>query len=201
MDCRYCGEYLAGDPDKIGARCPRCREPLYEKPEPARLQKEATRANGGTCATHPRSPAAANCQRCGAAVCPVCRSRWLEEVVCTACLEKALAVKHLRPEEAVAHRRQALLGIGLGGAAWGVVLLAGVPLLGLRGHEGDTGLAITAGVLALLSLLPALFGLGLSAAAVRVRGDWLRLATVALCVCGVHLGAVLGLLLFAVWNR
>jgi hypothetical protein len=201
MDCRYCGEYLAGDPDKIGARCPRCREPLYEKNESTRLRNEASRANGGTCAVHAHSPAAANCQRCGAAVCPVCRSRWLDEVMCTACLEKALAVKHQRPEEALAHRRQAVLGLGLGAAAWVVMLIAGIPLLGLRGHESDTSLAITAGVIALISLLPSLFGLGQAAAAVRVRGDRLRMATWGLCVCGAHLGAVLGLLLFAVWNR
>src|SRR5215470_3618997 len=115
MDCRYCGEFVAGDPDRVGARCPRCREPLYEKPDTVRrLGAEETGTNGNACAVHPKNAAAAKCERCGAAVCTVCRSRWLQEVVCVACLEKAMAVKHLRPEEVTAHRRQAFLGLALG---------------------------------------------------------------------------------------
>jgi hypothetical protein len=199
MDCRYCGEFIAGDPDRVGARCPRCREPLYEKPDAVRRPSEEV--NGGACAVHPKSTVAAKCQRCGAAVCTVCRSRWLQEVVCVACLEKVMAVKHIRPEELTAHRRQAFLGLALGGAAWVIALTATLPLLGLRGTENDQALAVTSGVIALLSLLPALFGVGQAAAAVRVRGDWLRMATCGLCLSAGHVGVVLGLLLFAVWNR
>jgi hypothetical protein len=199
MDCRFCGEFIAGDPDRVGARCPRCREPLYEKPD-ARRPVEAA-AGGAACAVHARSAAVTQCQRCGGGVCAVCRSRWRQEVLCVACLEKVMAVKHVRPEEAVAHRRQAFLGLALGGAAWVVALLALLPLLGVRGGDSDQALAITAGVIALVSLLPALFGVGQAAAAVRVRGEWLRAATCGLCLSAGHVGVVLGLLLFAVWNR
>ena len=201
MDCRYCGEILLGDPDKIGARCPRCREPLYEKPDAVRAKGDAAQANGGVCATHPKNIAAANCQRCGAAVCTVCRTRWLIEVVCVSCLEKTIDVRRIRPEEVLAHQRQARLGLCLGAAAWVVLFLAGIPLLSLRGNEGDQNLALVAGIIGLVSLLPSLFGLGQAAASVRARGDRMPLATVALGVAGSHLGVVLGLVLFAVWNR
>ena len=109
--------------------------------------------------------------------------------------------ERLRPEEVRSHHRQALFGLWLGVAAWVVLLLAGIPLLSLHGNEGDQNLALTAGIIALLSLIPSLFGLGQAAASVRTRGERLPLATLALGVAGSHLGLVLGLLLFAVWNR
>src|SRR5207245_565788 len=99
-----------------------------------------------------------------------------------------------------AHRRQALLGLGLGGAAWVIALAAALPLLGLRGSDGDQGLVVTTGVIALVSLFPSLAGVGQAAAAVRARGEWLRAATCGLLLAAGHVGVVLGLLLFAVWN-
>jgi hypothetical protein len=29
--CRHCRTLLRRDPEEIGARCPRCREPLFER--------------------------------------------------------------------------------------------------------------------------------------------------------------------------
>jgi hypothetical protein len=200
MECRYCGEFIAGDPDKVGARCPRCREPMYEKTDPRRQPEEAG-GNGKACAVHPKNAAASNCQRCGAAVCPVCRTRWRDEVVCPGCLEKVMEVRHVRPEEYYAHRRQALLGLALGGAAWVVTLATALPLLALRGADSEQGLLVAVGVVALTSLLPSLCGAGQAAAAVRARGDWLRAATCGLLLSASHAGVVLGLVLFAVWNR
>ena len=59
LDCRHCGEYLRGDATRFGARCPRCREPLYERPDALRRQREAQESQGGVCAVHPGNIAVA----------------------------------------------------------------------------------------------------------------------------------------------
>jgi hypothetical protein len=48
----------------------------------------------------------------------------------------------------------------------------------------------------LSSFVPALFGIGQGAAAIRVRGDRLRLATWGLTLAGSLLGLMIGFLLF-----
>ena len=32
LECRQCGEYIRGEAEKKAVRCPRCREPLFERP-------------------------------------------------------------------------------------------------------------------------------------------------------------------------
>jgi O-antigen/teichoic acid export membrane protein len=95
------------------------------------------------------------------------------------------------------HRWQALVSVLLGFGSW---LLAS-PLVAVRGagtsQEGTIGMVIVAAV----SLLPSLFGLGLAAAAIRVRGDRMVAATCGLALNGAQIGTVTGLVLLVIWKR
>src|SRR5262249_7014964 len=127
-ECRHCGEYFEGDRDKLPARCPRCREPLFEKAGGPVLIEEQY-PERGVCALHPGNVATGTCKRCGNFFCPVCRTRWQERMLCLACVERFLSAQERSPEERRSHGRQAILGCVLGFVAWGS--LVGAVLLAL----------------------------------------------------------------------
>src|SRR4051812_35197337 len=107
VECRYCGEIYYADAERVGARCRRCHEPLYERREAARATDEATPV--GQCAAHPNNAAVGVCQRCGTYMCALCRTRWHDRTLCPACVLRALDEKEVKPEDVKAHRRQAML--------------------------------------------------------------------------------------------
>jgi hypothetical protein len=197
IECRYCGEVYYAQPERLGARCRRCREPLYERREGARDANEPVPA--GQCVTHPRAAATAACERCGALLCAVCRTRWNKRPHCPACVLRAVDEKEVRPEDVRAHRRQALFAVLLGACAWGLTLAAGLMLV-LRGGPPTHGTLVTAGLLTVAAFLPSLFGIGQAAAAIRARGNRLRLATYGLALSASHVGVVFGLALLALWK-
>jgi hypothetical protein len=199
-ECRHCHSVLSEDPDELGARCPRCREPLYERSGAQRRSFDSPTAESARCALHPNNPSVGTCQRCGNFLCSVCRTRWHERALCVACVERIAAVQEARPEEARAHRRQALLALVFGITAWTLILLGGLPLLFAKPNSANAAHLVTlAGLVTLSSLLPALFGVGQGAAAIRARGERMILATCGLILCGAHLAVVVGALLFAAW--
>jgi hypothetical protein len=201
VECRNCHALLPGEGHRYGARCPRCREPIYERTPALRRPSESPEPGTAVCAAHPNNPSIGTCQRCGNFLCGVCRTRWFERVLCMACIERTREGKEARPEDARAHRRQALLALVFGIAAWVLVLLAGVCLLFVRPNSPSAAsLVLMASLVGLSSVLPALLGVGQGAAAIRARGDRMILATCALVLCGAHLGVSLGLALFAVWT-
>jgi hypothetical protein len=193
IECRACGEMFYTDPERIGARCRRCREPLYERREAARDAKEL--APAGQCAAHPRNAAVAACNRCGAFVCAVCRTRWYDKPLCPACAVQAMGEKEVRPEQALAHQRQARRAVGGGILAWSMTLAAGLLIL-----RGGPALFVWAGLLGVGAFLPSLFGVGQAVAAIRSRGKQLTLATVGLGLSAGHVGIVFGLTLLALWK-
>jgi hypothetical protein len=141
------------------------------------------------------------CGRCGNYLCEVCRTRWRGQVVCAACVDRALESREAAPEEARAHLRQAVLGLALGGAAWGLFLL--FFLLGAAaGASGQPSAALAFLVLIVLlgTLLSAALGLGQAAAALRTRGSHMILATAGLLVSGLCIGVVIGLFTFGLWQ-
>src|SRR5688572_26753727 len=109
-ECQYCGEYLQGEAEEPGARCPRCREPLHERRGVPRLASEmAYDDDRGLCSAHPENVAVGTCRRCGNFICPVCRTRWDGVNVCMTCLNRGLSSgEAASPEEARTHRRQAV---------------------------------------------------------------------------------------------
>jgi hypothetical protein len=200
IECRHCREVFAGEVDRYGARCPRCREPLYERAAnqwPVRADGDS---EGPRCAVHLNNASVGTCERCGNFLCGVCRTRWQERGLCLACIERALDVKEARPEQVQAHRRQAILALVFGILAWALILLGGLPMLFAHANSSRAeALVVLAGLVTLISLLPALFGVGQGAAAIRARGERMIVATCGLVLSGAHLGVMLGVMLFAVW--
>jgi len=198
LDCRHCGEYLTGEAERYGARCPRCREPLYERPDGLRRQREAQESQGGTCAVHPGNPAVGPCKRCGTFMCGICRSRWNERTLCVACIDRILTSGgDDTAQEQKAHRRQALLGVVLGVAGW----LLALPLVLARGVGTNPQILMALLLVALLSLIPGLFGVGQAASAIRMRGNRMVMATCGLALSGMQVGTVVGLVLFVIWKH
>jgi hypothetical protein len=199
IECRQCRELIRGDAEAIGSRCPRCRMPLYERAQlPRRLNPGET---GRSCAMHPEVQALGPCQRCGAFMCFTCRTRWYEQPVCPACVERALSSNEPAPEDLAAHRRQAMLSVAFALGGWVLFLLGGLPLMSLQTGQPNPSLVGVGGLLIVASFLPALFGIGQAAAAIRTRGPRMRLATSGLVCAGTHLGIMIGFLLLNIWHN
>jgi len=200
LRCRYCGRTVRGDRDRVGARCPRCREPLYERSQPPKRISDDPDAGDSLCATHPGSVAIGTCQRCGNFMCAVCRTRWRQLVVCAACAGRALENMETAPEEARAHLCQAVLALVFGIAAWVVTGAAVfVAVLAIQGEESPA-MVVLASLLLFGSPLLSVLGVGQGAAAVRARGDHMILATSGLLLSALQAGAIVGILLLSAWN-
>jgi hypothetical protein len=197
LDCRHCGHSWQGDSATCGARCPRCREPLYERTDPVRRQKDAQQSRGGVCAVHPGNVAVGPCKRCGTFMCGICRSRWTERALCVACVERLIGNDDESSAALPAHRRQALVSVLLGFAGW----ILALPLAMVRGAGASPEAFVFLVFLAAISLVPSLFGLGQAAAAIRVRGDRMVLATCGLALTGIQIGTVTGLVLLVIWKQ
>lgn len=195
--CPACREWIRGERDRVGARCPHCRLPLYERPE---LFKRRPADPDNQCSVHPNNPAVGACPRCGNFQCDLCRTRWRDRGLCVACVNRALESTEVRPEEQRAHFWEAILSLGLGITAW-LLLLLGV-LAAAAAVAGDANPALIAftGLAVLASALPSVVGTGLGAAALYTRGNHMILATIGLLLSGVHTGALVGLLSFSMWN-
>jgi hypothetical protein len=202
--CRHCRTLLRRHPEDIGARCPRCREPLFEQaggPEQIAsgettldVKEEATK---GLCAIHRRSLARGTCQRCGNYLCPVCRTRLRGQTLCPPCVERVLETQEATPQEARAHLLQSILALVLGVAAWAVVV-AGMIVIGVGASSESMVLIGVGGLILLVSPLAAVAGAGQGAAAIRTRGDHMILATIGLLLSAFQIAAVIGLITFSV---
>jgi hypothetical protein len=197
--CPSCDYPLPGDRERLGARCPRCREPLYEPP--TRISRPA-REGDASCAVHAGQESVGTCARCGNYLCEVCRTPWQGKVVCAACVDRLLETGQATPEQARSHSRQAVLSACLGGGAWLATLAVYIPMLALS--ASDKGAALVLAMLCLAALCTgccaAPLGLGQAVAALRVRGGQMVLATIGLVLNGLYLGAVIGMFTFGVWN-
>jgi hypothetical protein len=69
-------------------------------------------------------------------------------------------------------------------------------------EKGEMNLIIVGvGTILLMgSPLASVFGIGQAAAAIRIRGDYMNLATAGLILSGVHVGVVVGLFSLAMWQ-
>ena len=195
VECRHCRGSFQTPPETIGARCPDCRMPLFERMERVRREVEM-----GRCAVHPDQPGVAGCQRCRKRLCATCRTRWHEQSLCLECVEKSIAAGEEHPRETKSRRGQAVRGILL--ASFGLILL----VLGLAIFAGAIGYAggsavLWAVVIVLASLVPASVGLGQAAAVVLTRGPLLRLATSAVVIAAAQIGVTLSLLLINLWRN
>jgi len=195
--CRHCRSLLRRDPEEIGARCPRCREPLFEQLGSPERVAEGEAPSGNLCAVHRRNLARGTCERCGNYLCQVCRTRLRGQTLCPPCVERVLESQEATPREARAHLLQAILAIVLGVAGWGIVIL-GLILVGAGESSESVILIGLGGLIMLASPLAAIVGAGQGAAAIRARGDHMILATIGLLLSAFQIGAVVGLFTFSV---
>jgi hypothetical protein len=197
--CPSCDYPLPYNRERLGARCPNCREPLYEPP--ARVSRPA-REGEGVCALHAGREAVGTCRRCGNYICEVCRTRWRKQILCTACVERALASREATPEQARRHFRQALFGLLMGLGAW-MVFILGLLMVGAAAVANNSFINPIVLLFVLLlfmsAMLLAVMGTGLAVAALRTRGQHMILATSALLIGGLFLGVFLGNYILELW--
>jgi hypothetical protein len=186
IECRYCHAYFNVAPERIGARCPECRMPLFERPEPPAREVES-----GNCAHHVDVPAQAACKRCRKLVCLVCRTRWNEEMLCLECVRLAIQREEPHPRDVKAERGRSMRGFVLALTGW-LMLLVG--LLILVGHSGPPPIRWSI-LLLLMALVPALFALGVGVTQTLGRFGVYRLAVSSLALSSAQLGITTGLLI------
>ncbi len=196
IECPYCYRVFRTSPEKLGARCPKCRMPLFDGGKRRRPEKEL-----GPCALHPAGAAVANCGRCNRAMCTVCRTRWHEEVLCPDCVNRSLAADEPGPQEAQRQLRQGLLALAFAAVGWFLLLLTLWPMSTFHTGGSKDHWVLFAGFLFFGSFLPPLLALGQSAAALRLRGAAQKIATCGLVLAGSQLGVMLGLLILNVWQN
>jgi len=195
--CRHCRTLLRRDAEDIGARCPRCHEPLFEQIGSPEQVVEGEVPSGNLCALHRRNLARGTCQRCGNYLCQVCRTRLRGQTLCPACVERLLESQDATPQDARAHLWQAILAIVFGVAGWAITLL-GFIMVG-AGVSSDSMLLIGfGGLIMLASPVAAILGVGQGAAAIRARGDHMIIATIGLLLSAFQIAAIVGLVTFSV---
>jgi hypothetical protein len=178
----------------MGARCPNCRDPLYEPP--TRLSRPA-RPGESVCAVHPGREAVGSCGRCGNYACEVCRTPWRDASLCAACVDRILEKREALPAQVRAHKRQAILAVWLGAGAWLLSVLAFV-LFGLTASSGNIGAAMAMFLVFLVALpvssCAGVIAVGQAVAALRTRGPHMILSTIGLVLGALYVGALMGFL-------
>jgi hypothetical protein len=197
--CPQCDYPIPDDRERVGARCPTCRDPLYE---PVGRVARPAREGGAACPVHAGMESVGVCRRCGVWVCETCRTRWRGQVLCAACVEKALAAGEAAPEEARESFRQGVRAVVLGSAAWVAALLSLGALGWFDGGDAKTAVIATFLVFVMLaaSVLAAAAGTGLAIAALRAQGGYRTLALTGLLVGGLYVGVALGIGALGLWQ-
>jgi hypothetical protein len=172
--------------------------PLYEDPS---KKRKAPEQDFGKCAQHLDSPSVAKCSRCDAPVCQTCRTRWHEEVVCPQCVDNSLADDEPSPLEAQMQTKQAWFSVILAVAGWMVLLMTLAPFSTFHQTPVKPILVFLTYFLFLVSFLPALFALGFAVAAMRLRGDFGKLALGGLICAGSQLGLAIGVIVINLWHN
>jgi hypothetical protein len=198
--CPSCDYPLPENRERLGARCPHCRDPLYE---PAGNPVRKARAGEAACAAHPANESVGTCARCGNFLCDVCRSRWRDKAVCAACVARYLEAREAVPEQTRASLRRAILSLGLGIGAW-VLSVLGILLGGLFVAAGGPSAMLLGGLLMIVVFLGAsvvaLLGVGQAAAVLRTRGSHMILATIGLILGGLYVGLLVGIFALNLWQ-
>jgi hypothetical protein len=195
--CPSCDYPIPDDRERVGARCPNCRDPLYEPP--GRFGRPV-REGEGACSVHPECESVGPCGRCGNFMCETCRTRWRDQILCAACVDRALESKEAAPEQSRTHFRQAITALLLCVGAWalGVVGFIGAVFVVIAaGGKQTPATMVMAGLIILVMFAAggavALFGVGQAVAVLRARGGHMILATIGLTVGGLFIGMFVGL--------
>ena len=199
--CPSCEYPIHDERERVGARCPSCRDPLYEPP--GRFGRPV-REGEGACSVHPECESVGPCARCGNFMCETCRTKWRDQIICAACVNRAMESREAAPEQSMTHLRQAIMALGMGVGAWvlGIVgLVVAVIVVAASGGQPTMTAAAVAGLVMIGMFLAAgavaMLGMGQAVAVLRARGSHMILATIGLVVGGLFVGLFIGL--FAVF--
>lgn len=171
-----------------GARCRRCRQPLYERGRGPRLVRPEERSRYYLCQWHPDHAAVGKCAYCRALICRVCCTPWRRRDLCLDCAERALREKEQQTASPAVGRRRALGTVLLGLLAW--LALASALGLGLLHPAGELS--------GVLSFWLAIGGLGQGLWALRqaARPSLLHLMGLILCAACLGIWSSTALLFF-----
>ena len=197
IECPSCYRVFRTHPENLGARCPKCRMPLFESP----LKKRQSDKEHGACATHPENPALIGCKRCSKPMCAVCRTRWHQEAMCPACVDASLVSDEPNPHERNHQFRLGLLSICCAMAGWILLALTLFPYSTFRSGPPNEHWVRAAGFCIFISLVPAVASLGQAVSALRLRGACPSLATWGLALSGSQIGVMLGVLFLNLWHN
>ena len=200
LECPHCYRIFRANPEKLGARCPKCRMPLFERAPKRRAPEKEI----GNCGKHPDSVAVGKCVRCGRLLCAACRTRWQEEATCPECIEKSVSSGDPMPHETQRHERQAWTGLVLAAMGWISALLVFGPLAYLHGAGGVLpagGWIFLGTAFYFMSFIPALFALGQSASALQLRGPLRSVATCGVVASSLQLGILVGVIFLNLWHN
>lgn len=199
LECPHCYRVFRSNPEKLGARCPKCRMPMFEKGP----KRNAPDKDLGPCAKHPANAAVARCNRCTKLLCTACRTRWHDEPTCPECIELSIASGEPTAQETQRQQQQAWTGIVMAVVGWFSALAIFWPLASLHSASGTLlGFWLVLGtVFFSFSFAPALLAVGYSAAALRLRGPSKALATCGLVGAGLQLGILVGIVVLNLWHN
>jgi hypothetical protein len=195
VECRNCRGTFKTPPETIGARCPDCRMPLFE-----RLDRPRREIESGRCGFHPELPGVVSCQRCRKRLCTICRTRWHEEFLCPECVEKSIALAEENPRELRSRQAQATRGVALAVGGCGLFVLGFSIFMAATLGGGGTAAAWGVGLM-MAGLVPAAWSLGESAAVVLRRGPRFGLATSVVTMAASQIGITLSLLFVNLWRN
>jgi hypothetical protein len=198
IECPFCYRVFRQPPEKIGARCPKCKMPLYEDPSKKKTEPEK---DFGKCAQHPDAPTVAKCSRCDAPVCKSCRTRWHQEVVCPQCVDLSLLEDEPSPQEAQLQTKQAWFAVVLSVFGWAFLFLTVLPFSTYYQGTVRPLYIFSTYSLFLGSFVLAAFAIGLAVAALRLRGDHRVVALSGLIASGLHVGLAIGLIVLNLWHN
>lgn len=198
IECPFCYRVFRQPPEKLGARCPKCRMPFYEDPA---KRKKAAEKDYGPCPQHPESGTVAKCSRCDTPVCAACRTRWHEEVVCPQCVDNSLADDEPSPLEAQMQTKQAWFSTIAAVFALLLLLMTFAPLAVFHTGTVQTTIRFLTYLFFFGSLLPAVVAVGFGIAAIRLRGSHGGLATFGLVIASAQVGVTFGILALGMWHN
>jgi hypothetical protein len=195
VECRHCRASFEVEPEQIGARCPDCKLPLFERSDRPKREVES-----GVCAFQGVVPGVCNCSRCHRRLCSNCRTRWHDENLCLRCVEDSSAAHETHPREIRTLRMQSIRGfvLALIGA---FIFTLGLWILYASRNDPSSGASAWSVVLMLVGVIPGVVALGQGAAVVLKRGPLLNLATSTVALASSQIGLTIGLAFINLWRN
>jgi hypothetical protein len=172
--------------------------PLFEKPE---WPRHVTKTEEIPCGLHPHNLSIGFCRRCRTAICGICRTRWFDQPLCTACADRAIQLEEKHPDEIRLQSRQTRWALIFALAGW-VLFLLGVGLLFFLRQDGPRpGWFYLAKFSLLACLLPSFFGIGNGLAALRLPGPGFKQALTGFILGSSLVGLLVGILIYNTWQN